>query len=382
MTRFGEVGETLSLTITDSAEKLAAEGWDELVLGTGGPLPTHHLHVATPWLRRLEIFGNFNPQYVLARQGGQSIGGLSTHRIDRDLGDTRIRIDRALADGTPNKELIENILPCRVVGGLMDGRTGAGFLSGLSLRERAVVVDRLFAEAEHLAAREGEKSVACRCVDSGDLLLRSVLRSRGYIEVPGHQHFILATPAGGLEGYIASFRKQRRTMIRREIRKLRDANVTITVETLTRELVGSVLPLITNLNNRYGIESGVDDARAELGMLRKLFKHDAYAVVARHGGQPVGYMDLIVYRNNAWTGQAGFDYEFQGTLPLYFGVLFYGLMDFATSTHLASIDYSFGTAQAKMSRGCVSRPTLRLIRVLDPADHNRFATWAGSRNPR
>jgi hypothetical protein len=164
------------------------------------------------------------------------------------------------------------------------------------------------------------------------------------------------------------------------MRKLSDANVTIAVEPLTRELVGSVLPLITNLNNRYDLESSDDEVRAELGMLRKLFKHDAYAVVARCDEQPVGYLELMVYRNNAWAGQAGFDYEFQGTLPLYFGVLFYGLMDFASSMDLASIDYSFDSAKPKMSRGCISRTTLRLIRVLDPADHNRLADWAASRS--
>jgi hypothetical protein len=249
-----------------------------------------------------------------------------------------------------------------------------------SLSERAVIVDRLFAEAEYLAAIEGEKSVACRCVDSGDLLLRNVLRSRGYIEIPGRQHLILIPPAGGLEGYLASFPNRYRNMIRREIRKLHDANVVTTVEPLTRELTGSVISLITNLNDRYGITPDVDEVRAELGMLRGLFKHNAYAVVARCGGQPIGYLELTVYRNNAWAGQAGFDREFQESLPLYFGVLFYGLMDFASSHHLASIDYSFSTERAKMSRGCISRPTLRLVRVLDEADQSRPASWAASRN--
>jgi uncharacterized protein len=379
MTKRSDIGRTLDVSVGGSAAELAIEGWDELILGTGGPLPRHHLHVATPWLRRYEVFGNFNPQYVLARRGGRLVGGVSTHRIDRDLDDPQVRIDHALADGPPDRELTESILPCRLVGGLIDGRTGAGFLSGLSLSERADIVDRLFAEAEALAATEGTKSVACRCVDSGDLLLRSVLRSRGYIEIPGKQHLVLTPPPGGLDGYIASFTTHHRTGFRREIRKLRDANVVITVEPMTKELSGEVIPLIKNLNDRYGVTSSVDQIRAELGMLRKMFKHNAYAVVARCGERTVGYLELMVYRNNAWGGQAGFDYEFQGSLPLYFGVLFYGLMDFASSQHLTSIDCTFDTEGAKISRGCMARPTLRLIRILDPVDHNRLANWAASR---
>jgi hypothetical protein len=110
MKRRSGAAETLHLTVTDSAAELAVEGWDDLVLGAGGPpLPPHHLHLATPWLRSLEVFGNFNPQYVLAREGGRLVGGVSTHRIDRDIGDTRIRIDSALADGPPDLELTEGI---------------------------------------------------------------------------------------------------------------------------------------------------------------------------------------------------------------------------------------------------------------------------------
>jgi predicted N-acyltransferase len=262
----------------------------------------------------------------------------------------------------------------------MDGRTGPGLREPLALHDRADVVHRLFATAERIAAREGEQSVVCRSVDTADHLLRSVLKSRSYIEFPGHQHLILRTPEGGLEGYIASFRKNRRSMIRRELRKLHDADVRIAIEPLTKELAGSVLPLIANLNRRYGVAIDVDAIRAELGMLRKFFKQDVHAVVARHQGQPVGYMDFIVYQNNAWAGQVGFDYEFQGTLPIYFGVLFYGIVDFASSANIASIDYSFESEEAKTSRGCVSRPTVRLIRALDPANQSRLGTLAASMN--
>ena len=169
----------------------------------------------------------------------------------------------------------------------------------------------------------------------------------------------------GLEGYIASFSTRYRNMVRREIRKMRDANIVMTVEVLTRELVAEVLPLIDHVNAKYDIKIDSEQERADLEMLRRLFKGNAYAVVARASGRPVGFVELILCRGSAWGNHVGFDYEFQGSLPLYFGVLFYGLMDFASSTQLSRIDYSFGAEDAKTSRGCTSRPTVRAVRVLE-----------------
>jgi len=73
---------------------------------------------------------------------------------------------------------------------------------------------------------------------------------------------------------------------------------------------------------------------------------------------------LIVYRGNAWTHHAGFDYDAQGTLPVYFGVMFYGVMDFAAEHGLRVLDYTFGTEDAKRSRGCQVRTTVRLLQAV------------------
>jgi hypothetical protein len=73
---------------------------------------------------------------------------------------------------------------------------------------------------------------------------------------------------------------------------------------------------------------------------------------------------LILYRGNAWTRSAGFDYEAQGTLPVYFGVAFYGVMDFAAEHSLRALDYAWGTEGAKRSRGCQARTTVRLFKAV------------------
>jgi hypothetical protein len=75
-------------------------------------------------------------------------------------------------------------------------------------------------------------------------------------------------------------------------------------------------------------------------------------------------MELLVHRGNAWASHAGFDYEAQGTLPVYFGVVFYGVMDFAAEHDLRVLDYRFKTEYAKRSRGCEARATVRLLKAV------------------
>ncbi len=355
-----------------STSDLDVDSWNDLVIGHTGHLPAHNLYTSTPWLRRLELVGDWDQEYLVATHDGALLGGLSTHRLDAGIEDPLIGIDQVFSDAGLAPDLIAAILPCRLAGGIIDARTGALTRPGARLRERAGIIDALFAEAEHVAAEHGEPSVLCRCVDVGDVLLRATLRRRGYVEIPGPHHLVLTVPDGGLDGYIESFPNRYRNMVRRELRKLRDADVTVTVEAINPELITSLLPLIGNLNERHGIEANESIARAGLSVLRKFFRDDARAVVARHGDRPVGFVELVSYRGNAWAHQAGFDYEFQGKLPLYFGTIFYGLMDFATANHIERIDYSFGTETAKTSRGCVARPTVRAILALDPTVQARL----------
>jgi hypothetical protein len=323
-------------------------GWDDLHLGDG-ELPLHELYLSSTWLASYQAMGDWDPRYLLAFDTGL-VGGLATHRID----------DAVEGDPWRCLDFLGNMLPSRVVGGLTEGRTGPLTASGA---DRTVVIDRLLGEAEHLAHENAERSVVCRTVDAADTELRAVMNDRGYVETPGPNHMVLSVPRRGLEGYLASFDGRYRNMIRRELKKLRDANIAITVEPLTPHVINEVASLLANLNRRYGLKDD-DGAVISLKLVHRRYKDDCYAVVARHCGRPVGFVDLVIYRGNAWCRQAGFDYDFQGTLPLYFGVLFYAVMDFAAKRRLATIDYTFGTEAAKQARGCTVHPTLRIAKLL------------------
>ena len=344
----------LTVTVEPSAANLP--GWDELAIGDGIELPSHTLWLSSKVLHVIEVFGNKAPQHVLARANGTLLGGLATYRLDDQVTDRLMRLDGVFPGIA--------VLPARLAGGPYDGHTGALTLPSLGDESRREVVSRLFAEAEDIARRNDERSVVCRCVDSGDILLRDVLRDHGYREIPGPDHFVLASPPGGLEGYTHSFPSRYRNMVRRDLRKLREGGVAITVEPLTPDLIRTVAPLIVNLQNKYDIDEDCDSVTATLGLLCKAVKQSIYGVVARVGDRIVGFMELIVHRGNAWARHAGFDYEASGVLPVYFGVVFYGVMDFAAEHSLQVLDYSFMTEDAKLSRGCEARTTVRVLKAV------------------
>ena len=346
----------MQLTVTVEPSAASLPGWDELVIGDGTELPSHDLWLSAKLLHVFEVFGNKSPQHVLARANGTLVGGLATHRLDELVTDRLMRFE-GLFPGL-------DVLPARLAGGPYESRTGALTMPSLDEEVRRQVVSRLFAEAEDIAQRNDERSVVCRCVDGGDTLLRDVLRDRGYREFPGPDRFVLVPPQEGLDGYIDSLPRRHRNKVRRELRKLREGGVAITVEPLTPDLIRTVAPLVVNLQSKYDIDEDCDSITASLGLLRKTVKQSTYGVVARVGDRVVGFMELVVYRGNAWTRSAGFDYEAQGTLPVYFGVAFYGVMDFAAEHGLRLLDYAFMAEDAKRSRGCQARTTFRLLKTV------------------
>ena len=271
----------MQLTVTVEPSAASLPGWDELVIGDGTELPSHNLWLSAKVLHVFEVFGNKAPQHVLARANGTLVGGLATYRLDEHVTDRLMRLD----DAFPGMD----VLPARLVGGPYESRTGALTLPSLGDETRIRVVSRLFAEAEDIARRNDERSVVCRCVDGGDTLLRDVLRDRGYREIPGPDHFVLVPPPGGLDGYIDSLSSRYRNKVRRELRKLTEGGVVITVEPLTPDLIRNVAPLIVNLQNKYGIDEDCDSITASLGLLRKVVKQSIYSVVARVGDRVVGF---------------------------------------------------------------------------------------------
>ena len=203
-----------------------------------------------------------------------------------------------------------------------------------------------------------------RSVDAEDTALRELLRARGYAETAGPAHLVLSPTPGGYEGYLGSLTSRYRNMVRRERRKVADAGIEVTVEALTKGLVPTLAPLVVNLARRHGVDDDEARAAARMKMLLRALGPDVEVAVARRDGDVLGVVEVMWHRGHAWCGYAGFDYEAQGDLPVYFEVLFYGLLEAVAERAPGTVDYTTGTEAAKAARGCVARPTVRLVKRL------------------
>lgn len=74
--------------------------------------------------------------------------------------------------------------------------------------------------------------------------------------------------------------------------------------------------------------------------------------------------------------QAGFDYEAQGRLPLYFGLVYYELLRTAMAEGLTHIHYSTGSDRAKLLRGCVPRRQIAYVKARHPQEAEPLARLA------
>jgi predicted N-acyltransferase len=172
-----------------------------------------------------------------------------------------------------------------------------------------------------------------------------------------------------------------RNVVRRERRRLADAGVTFSVEEMDPSLRRTVGRLEANLNHKYG---GVFDDAA----VRRL--HDAVASclgdrarygISRLSDAACGSVLTMRWRDELHARTVGFDYELQGRLPVYFGLLFYGLIEYASETGVRRLHYSTGADRTKRSRGCRLVQQYAYLHCLDPRRHAELANLLGSAPP-
>lgn len=65
-----------------------------------------------------------------------------------------------------------------------------------------------------------------------------------------------------------------------------------------------------------------------------------------------GYVIAVRWRDALILRSAGFDYAFNGKLPIYYGLLFYHVVDYALANGIRQVYYSIESTEAKQSRGC------------------------------
>jgi predicted N-acyltransferase len=225
----------------------------------------------------------------------------------------------------------------------------------------------MVAAAEQLAGDFSAASISFLYVDEDDALLRKVLAERGYGSFASGEVSLLRIPPGGFDGYLNALGRHRRRRVLAERRRCEAAGVSLNIEPLSASLIPRLARLETWLYHKYGLRHWQPDmsVRALSGILDVL-AGTALVCLARAGGDIRGFGLILPFRDVWCVHRSGFDYDFQGNLPLYFETLFYHPIEAAAPSGVSTLMFGTGSADTKRSRGCLTSTQRAYVRMLTP----------------
>ncbi|MEU6440356.1 GNAT family N-acetyltransferase [Streptomyces sp. NPDC047046] len=350
------------------AAEVPRAGWSAL-------LRAEDLYLGARWLEVAERTAGCPMHYfVLNGDDGTPVAGLATALADERapwvLGrpDTLLRFsaddDReGAADvlAALSAPPAEALLPSLVCGGRHMGRSRVPLATGAGRAE----TEKLVEQAQEFAARHGARSVAFPFVEESDVLLRDVLERRGYLRHASGRYSSLRLPSGGFDAYLATLSGKRRRTLPVERRKIRAAGVTLRVEPLSASWIPRLGELEAQLMAKYGVTWQAAQTEQVLHEMLGTFGEDAQIVLAEGDGDIRGFATLLRHRDHWFARQSGFDYAYQGNLPLYFETVYYYPVEVAERFGIKAIHYGLGTEEAKRSRGCVAETQYAYLLPLD-----------------
>ena len=329
--------------------------------------------MSTPWLAVAEETADRRPTYLLARDGhGVLRACLACYPLDADSPFPFCRLDLVLEHTGADRESSQAAMPNLFCGGRFPSHTRVAVDPRRGPSERRAAVEEILGRAEEAAREQGLRSLAVLYVDEGDETLRQALEKRRFLVFASETASSLEVPAA-FEEYLARFDGRRRNAVRRDRRKLADAGVELSVRRLAPELLGELVALEANLNAKYGTPFDPVAARAGYEALLRLAPEHGLVSTAEIDGRICGFVLLLRWRDELYARQVGFDYERQGGLPVYFGVVFYEPIEYAIREGLARIDYATGAEATKRAHGCSQLRQYAYVRCFDGDLHTRLA---------
>lgn len=378
----------MKVEILTTAAELDRCGWDDRLLRSSD------FYQSSRWLRAVEGFSSLPRFYLVATNDrGQALAGLSAHLMTRDAPPyTFYRLDlvlprlAAMPDrdargivGVRGREPLA-LMPHLLLGGRQAAHSRLLLADGLSAAQRADATAALLETTEKtVAASVGARALAFMFVDSDNWLL-SELAGRGYLAFRHASAGVMEIDFTSFDGYLQRFSAHRRRRINSELRSFAAAGVTFSQARLA-DVLDEITPLGMALESRYGpTDSSVADARRGHEIVSETMGEGAVVLTAEQDGQIRGFVVGLHWQDALVLRAAGFDYEFQGKLPLYYGLIFYHVVNYALARGLRRVFYSIESTQAKRSRGCRIVDEYGLVRGLDDeaADALRQVLGAGA----
>jgi uncharacterized protein len=350
-------------------------GWEELV----GPDDVFH---TSSWLAVEQAQTNRPPRYFLgwaARHAqGPAGAAISCYPLDIDSEPWPfMRVDRLLAHrllercetlDAATEATLAALLPTYLCGGRRVADTRVLVAGDRSRAERLALLGSVLDVVERDARESGARSVGFLFVHEADDLLREALAGRGYLAFPSARSATLSLEPPAFDTYLAGLTGHRRREVNRERRLLARAGVRFAAEPLSPELVDDVVSLQLQHDLRYGHDLTRRSLEQNLELQMEHCASFITVLTARsEDGVLRGCVLLLRRGRRLVVRQTGFDYGWQGKLPLYFGLCYYASIEHASRSGGALLDYGIEAEGPKRSRGCRVETTHGWLKLLDPA---------------
>jgi uncharacterized protein len=365
----------VDVTVTRSLEGVDTARWDAL-LGPRG------FYSATPWLRHCEATATTAPYYFTAFEGHEPVGVLPAYPLEHGTPYVFCspgRVIDTIHQNTTGESApwTAGLMPALACGGRNPSHTKAGVRNGSSADRQRATLAALVRAAERQAREADLRAVSFLYVDEDDDLLRGVLTDHRYLALPGQTAYSMPVPGdGSFDTYLARFEQRRRVKLKRELRALNEAGVTYVTQPLTVDDIEQLAPLELALYAKHGTPADADAFAAVLHSIARHAGAAARITTAHLDGHLAGFVLTFTHHGEMYARQAGFDYEVQGRLPLYFGLVYYELLRIALAEGLSQIHYSTGSDRVKLSRGCTPRRQIAYVKALSPEHAEQLSRLA------
>ncbi|MFF5675064.1 GNAT family N-acetyltransferase [Streptomyces hygroscopicus] len=370
----------MSIELCDSVDALQRRGYDDLV-------PHDHLYLSAPWLRVEEHWAQPAPFHlVVTASGAREPGGvLSCFPLDEtsepwpfthvdvvlerlmDKHDIRPRPDTSAA--------LTSLMPTILCGGRRTSDTRMVLSREASPEVRRGLCDELLDSVERAAVRADSHSITLLYVEESDEELRGALTGRGFLEFPTDPCALLTLTTPTFDGYRQQLPRSRRGSIARERRKIAEAGVTIDVVPIDESVIDELAPLQEQHHGKYGVHLSAEKSAEIHRLLMRYFESDLRVVTARSAdGALRGFTTFTPRGGTLHMRQAGFDYEWKKSIPLYFETVFYTPVQYALDHGIRHLDYSIASEDVKLSRGCELVGRYGYVKLLDNS-HEKEIRW-------
>jgi hypothetical protein len=275
---------------------------------------------------------------------------------------------RGLTAAAPAANTLSGLMPSAYLGALRAGTTRILLRQGISGDQARQALRSVLDGAEEMARASGLRSVGCLYLPAADQFEREVLAAAGYAEFGPALH-VAILPVSTFDAYLGAMKQHRRSNVRRHRRLVARAEVTISREQLTASLSEEMLPLEAQLYQKYEhVRHPTEMARIVHLRVIAAYGERALVITARStDGVLRGYSAFIHAGDTLYSRDCGFDYPWQGRVPLYFETNFYSAVELAEALGARQIHYSYGSDETKAEYGCELHPRMTYVKAFDPS---------------